>query len=128
MARRRAPIATAVPSEHAEQAMVIRWADLHSDPRLKLLYAVPNGARVSIGTARKLKAEGLRAGVPDLVLPVPIGGYHGAYIEMKRVKGGVVSPKQQGWHEALRDQGYYVAVARGAEEAQRLILQYLSGG
>jgi hypothetical protein len=128
--------ATAIPtpSEHQEQVAVIEWADrmVPRYPELALLYAVPNGARTSIGTAKKLKAEGLRAGVPDLCLPVARGidhtsAYHGLYVELKRIKGGTVSPEQRGWHEALRAQGYRVVVARGAAEAIAAITQYLEG-
>jgi len=123
-ARKRPP--ASVPTEHQEQCVVIRWADLHPDPRLKLLYAIPNGARTSIGTARKLKAEGLRAGVPDLCLPVPVGNYHGLYIELKRQKGGVVSQEQRDWHWALEDLGHRVVVCRGAEPAISVLSEYLN--
>lgn len=113
---------------------MVRWADVMTAkyPELAVLYAVPNGARTSIRTARKLKAEGLKAGVPDLCLPVARGidhtsAYHGLYVELKRTRGGTVSPEQRGWHEALRAQGYRVVVARGAAEAIAVITQYLEG-
>lgn len=121
--------ANLTPSEHAEQATVIAWADIMAArfPCLRLLYAVPNGARTGMRTAVKLKLEGLKAGVPDLCLPAARCGFHGLYIEMKRVKGGVVSGVQADWHDALRLAGYAVAVCRGASEAQDLLTSYCSG-
>jgi hypothetical protein len=129
--KRAAKKATAhrVPLEHEEQRAVIAWADAHKDTRLRLLLAIPNGARVAMKTAKKLKAEGLRAGVPDLFLPVPAltmtGAAHGLFVEMKRVKGGAVSQEQGEWHEALRGQGYRVYVAHGADAAIAAICAYL---
>lgn len=124
----------AVPSEHMEQVAVMRWAAMMTGryPELALLYAVPNGARTSIGTARKLKAEGLKSGVPDLCLPVwraidHTSVWHGLYIELKRQRGGTVSPEQSAWHLALREQGYRVEVCKGAEAAIATITVYLEG-
>jgi hypothetical protein len=54
---------------------------------LKLLYAVPNGGDRNLRVARKLKAEGVLAGVADLCLPAARRGYHGLYIEMKSEEG-----------------------------------------
>lgn len=123
-----------VPSEHAEQVAVMRWAAVAEAryPELALLYAIPNGARTSIGTARKLKAEGLRSGVPDLCLPVARGidhtaVWHGLYVELKRQRGGSVSAEQKQWHDALRQQGYRVEVCKGAEAAITTITAYLEG-
>lgn len=107
--------------------MLFQWAELASGryPELKLLYAVPNGSHKSIPTAMKFKREGLKAGVPDIVLPVARGGYHSLYIEMKRTKGGVLSREQLDWQIALLDAGHRVVIARGFEEARRTITDYL---
>ena len=40
-------------------------------PQLALIFAIPNGGKRHIGTARKLKAEGVRSGVPDIFLACP---------------------------------------------------------
>ncbi|MGH9837274.1 MAG: hypothetical protein ACREEM_00645 [Blastocatellia bacterium] len=45
-------------------------------PVLKLLYAVPNGGDRNLYVARKLKAEGVMAGVADLCLPAARRGCH----------------------------------------------------
>jgi hypothetical protein len=56
-----------------------------------------------------------------------VAPYHGLWIEMKRRKGGQVSADQHGWMDALRAEGYAVAVARGADEAIEIIIAYLGG-
>lgn len=125
------------PTEHAEQVAVMRWAkDMEVEwPELALLYAIPNFAgRLGHATARhgaRLKAEGRKRGVPDLCLPVPRGidhtsVYHGLYVELKRQRGGTVSPEQKQWHAALREQGYRVEVCKGAAAAIDTITRYLT--
>ena len=74
-----------------------------------------------------LKQQGVRAGVPDLCLPVARGGCHGLYIEMKRLRGGRVSPEQTAWMDALRAEGYAVAVCEGWSMASDVITDYLKG-
>lgn len=119
-----------VPLEHEEQAALVQWAVAATGkhPELKLLYAVPNGARTSMSVAKRLKAEGLKSGVPDLVLPVARGGHHGLYLEMKRRKGGTLSDEQKEWIERLAQEGYGVFVCKGWEQARDVILKYLEMG
>ena len=93
-------------------------------PELSLLFHISNEGRRNPGRA---KAEGIKAGVPDLCLPVPRGKYHGAYIEMKRRKGSKTTKEQEEWLSALALQGYAVAVCKGWEEAAKFIKKYLEG-
>lgn len=117
-----------VPTESQEQQALFDWARAECGrwPELKLMYHVPNEGKRSAATGRKLRAEGLRAGVPDVVLPVARGGQHGLYIEMKRTQGGRVSPAQAEWIEALAAQGYRAVICRGLDAARREILRYLN--
>lgn len=124
-----------VPTEHVEQRNLFEWAGrmLRTYPVLEWLYAVPNGGHRNIIVAKKLKAEGVKPGVPDVVLPVrgydPDGSaYGGLYIELKRLEGGRVSPEQTRWHEFLRSQAYRVEVCRGWLEASAVIATYLEHG
>jgi len=73
--------------EHDEQVTVIEWADNHTRQfkELAWLFAIPNGGHRSKAQAGKLKAEGVRAGVADLCLPIARRGYNALYIEMKYV-------------------------------------------
>lgn len=98
-------------------------------PRLAdLLFAIPNGGARHIRTALRLKAEGVRAGVPDLFFAVPSGGYHGLFIEMKRRTGGRLSKDQREFMRALIAEGYRAEVCRGCDEALAVMEDYLRGG
>lgn len=109
-------------SEYEEQVAVIEYCELLGIP----VYHIPNEGKRSVYYAQKLKRSGLRAGVPDLCIPVARGGFHGLYIEMK-AKGGKVTPKQREWIGLLRAQGMAVYVCYGAENARRLVDAYMAG-
>jgi hypothetical protein len=114
-------------SEYIEQRALVAWATIQSKTihELAALFSVPNGAHVSKAQAGKLKSEGLKAGVPDLFLAIPRGGYSGMFIEMKRITGGIVSEAQKEWHRRLTDNGYKVVVCRGFDVAKEEIIKYL---
>ena len=116
-----------VPLESEEQITLFKWARLQSGkyPELSLLYHVPNGGSRHRAEAARLQAEGVKAGVPDLCLPVARGGFHGLYIELKRVRGSRTSDLQVGWMESLMKQGYCVALCKGWEQAAQTIIEYL---
>ncbi len=113
-------------TEAEEQMCVFRWATYMSEqkPELKLLYHVPNGGKRDIRTARKLKLEGVKAGVPDIVLPVSRGGYNGLYIELK-VGKNKPTKEQQEWLKQLEAQGYYATWCTGSKQAIEIIENYL---
>ena len=119
-----------IPSEHDEQARLIEWAEWMAktkSPDYALLFAIPNGGQRNKVTAAKLKAEGVKPGVPDLFLPVPKGIYCGLFIEMKRRRGGRVSPDQVRWLAELMSRGYKCIVARGCDQAIEAITYYMEG-
>ena len=115
-----------IPYEHEEQVAFCEYVNT-AYPWLKY-YAVPNGARTSISTAKKLKAEGMQSGVPDWVCPYPRGPFHGFYLEMKRTKGSETSKTQTEWIEHLRGIGYCAGVALGADKAREYLDRYLKLG
>jgi hypothetical protein len=83
---RRAPDPT-VPSEHQSQCAVISWWRLacagYQLPEFAL-FAIPNGGARDPITGSRLKAEGVRPGVPDLMLAAKRKNYSGLFIEMKK--------------------------------------------
>ena len=109
-------------TESQEQQAVVEWALWKGLP----LLAIPNGGKRSAATAARLKAEGVRPGVPDLLLPMARRGFHGLFIEMKRTKGGRVSDAQREWLHLLDAEGYRAIVCYGAGEAIREIEAYLA--
>lgn len=90
------------------------------------LFAIPNDGCCSARIGSRLNASGRRAGVPDLMLCVPAGRYHGLFIELKQTRAGRASPAQKAFIERLRAQGYAAYVAHGAEAAKGIIKEYLS--
>lgn len=117
-------------TEHEEQVRLMRWSrEAQAQyPELELLFAIPNGGHRHHNVANKLKAEGVKSGVPDLFLPVPRGGMHGLWVELKaRRKGACASVDQVWWLERLAVVGYMAVVCHGWEEARGVIEAYLGG-
>lgn len=115
--------------EHAHQVSLMTWAALQTNvlPELNLLFAIPNGGHRSEITGAKLKAEGVKKGVPDLALMVAKKGFHGLFIELKTEdKKSKLSVEQQHWLDALTAQGYKAVECRGWDEARNTILDYLN--
>lgn len=118
------------PHEDVEQATLFSWAHmkLFKYPELDMLYHIPNGGKRNKAEAARFKAEGVKAGVPDIHLPVARCGYHSLYIEMKRRHGNTTTENQDEWIAKLRAQGNAVEVAYGWEHASQIIESYLNGG
>ena len=110
-------------SEALEQRAVVEYCDLKGIP----VFHIPNGGYRNKAEAAHLKAQGVRPGVPDLCVPVARHGYHGLYIEMKAKRNGRLSAYQQKWLALLRENGYCAYVCNGANEAIRLLDQYMTG-
>ena len=65
------------------QRMCVGWFRLQYPAVGKLLFAVPNGGARSRTEAAIMKAEGVTAGVTDLILLLGRGGFNALCIEMK---------------------------------------------
>ncbi len=115
-----------INSESNEQISLFEWCEysVGKYPELKLLFHVPNGGYRSTATAGRMKAEGVKPGVPDLCLPVARQGYHGLFIEMKAGRNKPTAYQTQ-WLENLSNQGYLAVVCHGWEEAAKILTEYL---
>lgn len=116
-----------VPDEHTEQVSLFRWWKRQYRSHPALLFAIPNGGARDRITGKRLKDEGVRAGMPDICLPWPSGGCHGLFIELKRQRGGTVSKAQAEALSALRKAGYRAEVCKGWQAARAVIENYLTG-
>ncbi|GHV06282.1 hypothetical protein FACS1894217_04630 [Clostridia bacterium] len=116
-----------IPTESQEQTALFSWAGLQSNvyPELALLFHIPNGGSRSKAEGGRFKAEGVKAGIPDICLPVGRGTYHGLFIELKRIDGGKLSKNQELWISRLNAYGYFACICRGWEEAKDTIIWYL---
>lgn len=118
-----------IGTEAEEQAALFQWAEYQKGkyPQLEMMYHIPNGGSRNKIEAARLKAQGVKPGVPDICLPVARGMHHGLYIELKRSKGGRVSGEQSEWMSKLILCGYAVAICRGWESARDVIIKYMEG-
>ena len=115
------------PSEHQEQSAVISWWRLvctgYGLP-LFALFAVPNGGARDAITGARLKAEGVRRGVFDLMLAAPRDQFHGLFLEMK-VDDNKLTPDQQDFEKYLLSAGYCASAHWSADSAIAAIKEYL---
>ena len=118
-------------TEDGHQAALFCWAALNIKqyPQLKWMHAIKND------NGHRRVAQGVRGGVVDIFLPVPVSGfdfYSGLYIELKKrgrqkEKNGGLSQKQIDFLEYAGNIGYATKVCYGWEEARNKILEYLKG-
>lgn len=115
--------------ESGHQEAVIEWCgwNMQQYPELKLLYHVPNGGKRDKTTATALKRQGVKAGVPDLFLPVARCGFHGLYIELK-APDGKLEQSQIDFLLATMQQGYLSLVCVGWQAAVQTLSTYLDDG
>lgn len=110
------------PSEHEEQKQFFDQLDQLAalDARyrvaVKRTYAIPNGGWRPGGMGGRYRAEGLRRGVSDIHVALPVGRCAGLYIEMKSLIGDP-KPEQRTWLNDSLDLGYASACCRGARQA-----------
>ena len=118
-------------SELDEQIALFQFAKVFAGrvPELDLLLHIPNGEFRHKATAARLSAAGVRAGVPDVFLPVARqqrnGVWaHGLWIELK-IGTNRTSAFQNWWLSALRAQGFSCKVCYGWVDAACAIVRYL---
>ncbi len=104
-------------SESTEQVKVVR--------RLRearyLFCHVPNGVEITERAKRRIRAEGVQPGVPDLMIFTPPPNkpeFVGCALEMKRGPGdGALRPNQKRWGADLQKVGWVWIVGWGAKDA-----------
>lgn len=110
--------------EHRIQCECIR-AFRYKYPKLRHnLFAIPNGARRDKATGAKLKAEGVLAGVSDLIFLKSNRFYGALLIEVKKPKGSQ-QQNQKEWERKITADGYKYVVCRSVSEFMQEIEDYL---
>ncbi|MCW8965293.1 MAG: hypothetical protein OQK82_01200 [Candidatus Pacearchaeota archaeon] len=121
--------------EHLIQCGIVDWYNRVIGD--ELLMAIPNGGARSVVTGAMLKREGVRSGVWDLFLPVPMCTKDGEiaecglWIEVKipkvrnHARGGC-SEKQEKFGQTMRRRGYSTVIVYTTEEGISAIRRYLS--
>jgi hypothetical protein len=91
----------------------------------EVIFAIPNGGNRSAVTGAMLKREGVMAGVADLFIMAPRGGFHGLFIEMK-TKTGRQTESQKLFQNICELEGYAYRIARSLDDFMQLTSNYLA--
>lgn len=145
MAHRFGLKAASDPASYTERGLAQRYLDAHNDaePRLKWLHAIHNQGHGDKVRGANAKAEGVKAGVFDLFLPVPrafeileepncnwiLGASNdryacGLYVELK-VGSNRLSVIQSEFETDMKAAGYATGTAWGWLQAAAIIKNYL---
>lgn len=116
-----------VATEYQECKAFWKWAQTKPILADYLIKHVNEGKR-SYVAAKYLHLIGMRKGLPDYQLPIPNKKFHGLWLEMKRVnqKNRKKGIEQLEWQSRLLEMGHCAMFAYGAEDAAKIILDYLS--
>lgn len=112
-------------SEERMQRDLFAWIRLKFGAHADAFIHVPNGGYRHKSQAARLKAAGVRRGVPDVLFFERRGGFTGLAIELKTAKGRV-SPEQSVWLTRLGSEGWFATVAFGIDSAQDTIAGYMA--
>lgn len=129
------------------QAQCMKWLDTIPAPEHggrvgDYAYAVPNGIwlpganlQQRIRVIMTMRRQGMKKGVLDVTIALPLHGRPGCMIELKRYQVGnwsgdnrsQMKPEQIEWAERLRRAGYFVEIAVGVPGFCAAVGRYLRG-
>jgi hypothetical protein len=121
------------PLEREDQQSYFAWLFYQRYQGIRvweMAYAIPNGSFLAGSPAKRaiqgkqLRLQGVKAGVPDICIAIPVAPYSGLYIELKRIGAPKPGDDQSQWHTRLRAQGYFVAVCHGLKAAIAITNEY----
>lgn len=110
-------------SEHQTQAAFFDWLQRQKIEGVDLAYAVPNGGQRHPAVAAKLKKEGVKAGVPDVMLPIARGGFIGLAIEFKHGDGNPTKEQRERIN-SMQKEGWCVCICWDWVAASRVVVGY----
>ena len=121
-----------IPTEYDECVVFTDWLRLNHIPHSHCANESQSGSKAAMIRGAKLKRIGQSRGVYDYDVYIPHKGITGAVdcyelikIEMKRIKGGTVSPEQKQWAEVYEMAGIPNKVCKGAKEAIDFVKSFL---
>lgn len=106
--------------EHRIQSACVRWFKLQY-PKY-IIFAVPNGGWRNEVVAKKLKGEGVLAGVSDLIILAP---HRAIFVEMKKAKGGRQGDSQKVFQTNVNRLGFEYYLCHGIDEFMSVVTQAL---
>ena len=134
-----------IPTEEQECEALHQWLELKGIPHTHIGNEGIGRGGVDFARTRKMKRMGQSKGFPDYLVVISRGpwcycdedadandrrrlGFTGEWfdygiiaIEMKRRKGGTISPDQEKWLQVLDNAGIESVVCRGFDEAKKFI-------
>lgn len=111
------------PEQQLQKACVF-WLEMQRRMGRLTYFHVPNGSYKSKKAAWIMKQQGLRAGVPDLVIGFP--GGNAIFVEMKAPKTGRISAVQKEMHEELTLMGFEVHVCNSLDQLMNAVSPHLT--
>jgi len=111
-------------TESQIQKQCVEWFRRSYPSIERMFFAVGNGGKRNVWTAKIMKDEGVRAGVADLILLIPQGGYAALCIEMKTPVGRQSDEQKAFEKECKRFKIKYV-ICHSLEEFQREVGNYI---
>lgn len=111
--------------EHRIQSSCVYWFRAQYPMMEHNLFAVPNGTFKKKAARGKFKAEGLLAGVADLIF-LKSNSHYGALLIEVKTKDGRQSESQKAWQKKIECDGFHYVIVRSLEDFQREIREYLA--
>lgn len=126
----RKPRKARIDREGLEQQAFFVWLYARHREAWRHTFHPPNGGHRHVMVAIEMKSQGVKAGVPDICMDYPRGGYHGLRIELKATPphDAAVSSSQIEWRDRLAAAGYRAVVCMGLEAAKAEVERYLGLG
>ena len=110
--------------EHKLQVSMMNWFRLQYPSMRHNLFAIPNGGRRDVITGRRLKEEGVLAGVSDLIL-LKRNRHYGALLIETKTRKGTQRNSQKEWESKITEDGYKYVVVRSLDEFIKVVNDYL---
>jgi hypothetical protein len=119
---------TSTTSEQSEQSEQVCFFDyVRLSKQLEpYIFSIPNEGKRNFYNAKMLVKAGLKKGVSDIFVAIPIQPYHGLFIEMKSVKGKPTKTQLK-FQKDVMMKGYMAVICYGCDEAIKVLNAYIDG-
>lgn len=115
------------PSEQDECRYFMQWINLHKDLEMHTIH-IPNEGRRSLQFGSQLRSIGMKKGVSDYFIAIPVEPFCGLWLEIKSTNPqSRVTKEQMSWLEKMHLKGYACALCFGKDSAIDVVKAYLKG-
>lgn len=110
--------------EHWIQVRLFYYVSQQYPVLYDYMFSVPNGGKRDASVASQLSQEGLKAGIQDIFIMIPLNGYHGLMLEVK-TEQGTAQKNQKTTYDRFTALGYLCHIEKGYEACKKAIDDYL---